>query len=180
MSTSLAWDERYQNGGFEFGEAPNLYLQSQAHRLRPGMRAEVREWGGPPLKARVSRVEPRAVVKVSALGVEESRAQVVLALEQAPPPGLGDGFQVRVVVERWRGEALRVPAGAWVRRGGGWGAWRVVEGRARWTDLQRGHAGANRVEALSGADDGEAVVLYPDERMEEGRRLETRVVSVPP
>ena len=39
MSTSLAWDERYQNGGFEFGEAPNLYLQSQAHRLRPGMRA---------------------------------------------------------------------------------------------------------------------------------------------
>jgi len=39
MSTSLAWDERYQNGGFEFGEAPNLYLQSQAHRLRPGLRA---------------------------------------------------------------------------------------------------------------------------------------------
>ncbi|MFM7777451.1 MAG: class I SAM-dependent methyltransferase [Alphaproteobacteria bacterium] len=39
MSTSLAWDERYQNGGFEFGEAPNLYLQSQAHRLHPGMRA---------------------------------------------------------------------------------------------------------------------------------------------
>ena len=39
MSTSLAWDDRYQNGGFEFGEAPNLYLQSQAHRLRPGMRA---------------------------------------------------------------------------------------------------------------------------------------------
>ena len=39
MSTSLAWDDRYQNGGFEFGEAPNLYLQSQAHRLRPGLRA---------------------------------------------------------------------------------------------------------------------------------------------
>jgi hypothetical protein len=36
MSTSLAWDERYQNGGFEFGEAPNLYLQSQAYRLRQG------------------------------------------------------------------------------------------------------------------------------------------------
>ena len=39
MSTSLAWDERYAGGGFQFGEAPNLFLLSQAHRLRPGMRA---------------------------------------------------------------------------------------------------------------------------------------------
>lgn len=38
MSTSLAWDERYAGGGFQFGETPNLYLLSQAHRLRPGMR----------------------------------------------------------------------------------------------------------------------------------------------
>jgi SAM-dependent methyltransferase len=39
MSTSLAWDERYAGGGFQFGEAPNLFLLSQAHRLKPGMRA---------------------------------------------------------------------------------------------------------------------------------------------
>lgn len=39
MSTSLAWDERYAGGGFQFGEAPNLYLLSQAHRLRRGLRA---------------------------------------------------------------------------------------------------------------------------------------------
>lgn len=39
MSTSLAWDERYAGGGFQFGEAPNLYLESLAPRLRPGMRA---------------------------------------------------------------------------------------------------------------------------------------------
>jgi SAM-dependent methyltransferase len=39
MSTSLAWNERYAGGDFQFGEAPNLFLLSQAHRLRPGMRA---------------------------------------------------------------------------------------------------------------------------------------------
>ncbi|BDG70342.1 class I SAM-dependent methyltransferase [Roseomonas fluvialis] len=39
MSTSLAWDERYAGGGFQFGEAPNLFLLSQAHRLKPGIRA---------------------------------------------------------------------------------------------------------------------------------------------
>jgi SAM-dependent methyltransferase len=39
MSTSLAWDERYAGGDFQFGEAPNLFLLSQAHRLKRGMRA---------------------------------------------------------------------------------------------------------------------------------------------
>lgn len=39
MSTSLAWDERYSGGDFQFGEAPNLFLLSQAHRLQRGMRA---------------------------------------------------------------------------------------------------------------------------------------------
>ena len=39
MSTSLAWDERYAGGDFQFGGAPNLFLLSQAHRLRRGMRA---------------------------------------------------------------------------------------------------------------------------------------------
>jgi len=39
MSTSLAWDERYGSGHFMFGEAPNLFLLGQAHRLRPGLRA---------------------------------------------------------------------------------------------------------------------------------------------
>ncbi len=39
MSTSLAWDERYAGGGFQFGEAPNLFLLSQAHRMRRGLRA---------------------------------------------------------------------------------------------------------------------------------------------
>jgi SAM-dependent methyltransferase len=39
MSTSLAWDERYQGGDFQFGQAPNRYLESLAPWLRPGMRA---------------------------------------------------------------------------------------------------------------------------------------------
>jgi SAM-dependent methyltransferase len=33
MSTSLAWDERYGSGEFQFGDAPNEYLRSVAWRL---------------------------------------------------------------------------------------------------------------------------------------------------
>ncbi len=39
MSSSLAWDERYAGGGFQFGAQPNLFLRGQAYRLRPGMHA---------------------------------------------------------------------------------------------------------------------------------------------
>lgn len=39
MSTSLAWDDRYGSGDFQFGEAPNRYLEELRPWLRPGMRA---------------------------------------------------------------------------------------------------------------------------------------------
>jgi SAM-dependent methyltransferase len=39
MSDAAAWDARYAGGGFEFGEAPNRYLESLAPRLRQRMRA---------------------------------------------------------------------------------------------------------------------------------------------
>ena len=39
MSTSLAWDDRYAGGGFQFGRAPNEYLRAQGWRLRPGSSA---------------------------------------------------------------------------------------------------------------------------------------------
>lgn len=41
MSTSLAWDERYGSGGFQFGEAPNAHLRAQSFRFRAGGRALV-------------------------------------------------------------------------------------------------------------------------------------------
>jgi SAM-dependent methyltransferase len=39
MSTSIAWDERYASGDFQFGEAPNRYLEELRPWLAPGMRA---------------------------------------------------------------------------------------------------------------------------------------------
>lgn len=39
MSTSLAWDERFASGDFQFGEAPNRYLEELRPWFRPGLRA---------------------------------------------------------------------------------------------------------------------------------------------
>ncbi len=35
------WNQRYSGEGFSFGTEPNAFLASQAHRLKPGMRALV-------------------------------------------------------------------------------------------------------------------------------------------
>ena len=68
-------------------------LSADAVRVREGAMAEVDDWGGPPLAARVVRVDPSAETKVSALGIEEQRVTAVLALEGDPSTWaeLGDG-----------------------------------------------------------------------------------------
>lgn len=39
MSDSAAWDARYEAAPGMFGQAPNLFLMEQLHRVAPGMRA---------------------------------------------------------------------------------------------------------------------------------------------
>ncbi|HRD45036.1 MAG TPA: HlyD family efflux transporter periplasmic adaptor subunit, partial [Caulobacter sp.] len=48
-------------------------LSTDAVAVRPGAAARIEGWGGPPLAARVRRVEPSGFTKISALGVEEQR-----------------------------------------------------------------------------------------------------------
>ena len=54
------------------------FLSQDAVRMKRGARAQIENWGGPPLPAVVDRVEPVARTKISALGVEEQRTNVIL------------------------------------------------------------------------------------------------------
>src|SRR5690606_2831018 len=99
-------------------------LTTDAVRIQPGAKAEVLRWGGQEaLAARVRRVEPKAFTKLSSLGVEEQRVNVILDLESPPEmwAALGDGFRVEVRIVVWEGEAvLKVPVGAVFRHGEQW------------------------------------------------------------
>ena len=148
-------------------------LTEDAVRLAPGATALVS--AGPradTLRGRVLRVEPAAFTKVSPLGVEEQRVNVVVAFD-GPPPVLGDRFRVDASLVAWEAaDALRVPVGALFRTGGGgWGVFVVEEGRARLRALELGERGRREAEARSGLDEGEAVILYPGEAVEEGARV---------
>jgi HlyD family secretion protein len=147
-------------------------LSTDAVRIPAGARMLVEDWGGDgALEARVRRVEPSGFTKVSALGVEEQRVNVIADLAE-PNPSLGDGyrFEARIVV--WEGpDVLQVPASALFRHAGAWSVFVVDGSRARRRDVSVGQRGGFAAEIQEGLTPGERVVLYPSDRLADGVRI---------
>lgn len=172
----------------ELGDLASLeivadFLSQDAVRVRPGMRARIVGWGGEgdageelALQARVRVVGPSGVTKVSALGVEEQRVDVVLDPVEEGWGALGDGYRVEVRVEVWSGDGLLlVPAGALYRSGEAWGAFVVGEGEVVGETVVRvGRRTGLMAEVLEGLEEGERVVMYPSVMVEEGVEVEGR------
>jgi HlyD family secretion protein len=146
-------------------------LTPDAVRIRPGMPARLTGWGGDTLAATVRRVEPSAFTRISALGVEEQRVNVILDLENRPHT-LGDGYRVDARVIVWAADSvLTVPAAALFRGQTGWRAFVIEEGRARMRDVEIGERGEARTQVTSGLEAGEQVVLFPPDDLMEGARV---------
>lgn len=152
-------------------------LSADATRVEPGAEATLTGWGGEgTLTALVRRVDPAGFTRISALGIEEQRVAVILApLEAGAWQGLGDGFRVeaRILVERVE-DALQVPAGALFRRGDGWSVFRAEGRRLREVPVQVGRRTPTEAEILAGLEPGDPVVVYPSDRVADGRRFTPR------
>lgn len=147
-------------------------LSSQAVRVAPGMPALLLGWGGGhPLRARVRLVEPYAFTKVSALGVEEKRTNVVLDFVD-PPGALGDGYRVIARIIIWSApHVLQAPLSAIFRCGSDWCVFALDRGRARIRHVRIGHRNDEAVEVLSGLKDGENVIKHPPNELSDGTRV---------
>lgn len=154
------------------------FLSADAVRIEAGQRAIIEEWGGDgPLAARVRRVEPYGFTKVSALGIEEQRVNVVLDFTDPRErwQRLGHGFQVEVRVVLWQDEAaLKVPLTALFRNGGGWAVFVVEGGRARLRPVIVGQRTDLEAQIISGLEEGETVIRYPNDNVEPGTRIAAR------
>jgi HlyD family secretion protein len=133
--------------------------------------------GVAPLPGRVRRIEPAAFTKVSALGIEEQRVNVVLDFTEPLDrvTTLGDGFRVEAhIVTRRVEDGLKVPVGALFRDGAGWAVFSVVGGRAARRTVRV--VMRNGVEALldGGVAEGDRVVVYPPDALVDGARLDVR------
>lgn len=147
-------------------------LSTDAVRLDVGDRAIVERWGGPaPLEARISKIEPSAYTKVSALGIEEQRVDVVLDLVTPVEdrPSLGHGYSVYLRIVEWEEDSvLQVPLSALFRRGDDWAVFVSEEDTARLRIVNVGHKNDMTVEILNGLSEGEQVVVHPSDRVEDG------------
>jgi HlyD family secretion protein len=153
-------------------------LSSAAVKIKPGAEALIDNWGGgETLSAKVTTIEPTGFTKVSALGVEEQRVNVILELNDPPEKwqALGHEFRVFARIRQWYNpDVLRVPLSALFRHGEQWSTFRMVDGVSQLKRVEIGQRNSQFAEVLSGLDAGDEVVLYPSDRVEDGARVTRR------
>jgi HlyD family secretion protein len=153
-------------------------LTAEAAAIRPGAAAELDHGGGASVLAgRVRLVEPAAFTKVSALGVEEQRVNVLIDFA-APPTAwgnLGDGHRVdtRITVET-ADDAVLVPVSALFRHGDGWAVFAVPDRRARLRPVTTGARNGMVAVVLGGLEPGTRVIAYPADAVADGVSVKTR------
>ncbi|MFN9543663.1 MAG: efflux RND transporter periplasmic adaptor subunit [Alphaproteobacteria bacterium] len=167
----------------EVGDPANLEIvvdlvSSEAVQVADGDEVIISQWGGQgDLQGRVRRVEPFGQQKVSALGIEERRVNVVIDIVSPRNEWarLGHGFQVEASIVRWRGEnVLQVPVGALFRQGKDWAVYRVDGNRARLTTVVTGHLNDAVAEITQGLEPGARVILHPGESVSDGGKVTAR------
>jgi len=153
-------------------------LSTDAVRVQRGARTIIEQWGGERhLEARVRRIEPSGFTKISALGVEEQRVNVVLDFVDpaAAWAALGDAYRVEVRIVIWEAAAVqKVPTSALFRQGEKWAAYTVAEGRARRVIVELGHQTGQEAEVVSGLSEGAPVILHPVDTLADGARVKEK------
>ena len=151
-------------------------LSSDAVRVTPGAEVYIEDWGGErPLSGRVRLVEPFGFTKISALGVEEQRVNVVIDLAEPRDAWvrLGHGYRatVRIVVTS-APDVLKVPISALVRQGQGWGVFTIdARDRARLTAVVLGPMNDREAEVRRGLSSGQRVIVHPGGAVADGIRV---------
>ena len=150
-------------------------LSTDAVKVQPGAAVLVENWGGDiPLRARVRTVEPFGFTKVSALGIEEQRVNVIADFIE-PPANLGDGYRVDVRIVIWQTtDVLKIPASALFRLGDAWNVFVVEDDVARSRRVEVGHRNALEAEIKTGLREGETIVLHPSNDITDGVIVERR------
>ncbi|TWT70253.1 efflux RND transporter periplasmic adaptor subunit [Crateriforma conspicua] len=147
-------------------------LSRDAVRISAGDHVIMNQWGGAdPLHGVVRLIEPSGFTKVSALGVEEQRVNVIVdfADPSGNPAMLGDNFRVDCQIVTWStDETLVVPTSALYRDGPQWMLFRVEGGRAVAAAVQIGKNNGMKAEIISGANPGDQVIVYPSDEVSDG------------
>ncbi len=153
-------------------------LSTDAVRIPANAPVLIEQWGGSdPLAAHVRRIEPSGFMKVSALGVEEQRVNVIIDLtdDSGGARQLGDGYRVEVRVVVWQeADVVKVPVGSLFRSGNEWSVFVIEEGRTRRQTVQLGQRNDTEGQIVGGLQPEQTVVLHPPDTLMDGMRVTVR------
>ncbi len=166
----------------EIGDPQDLELEvdvlsTDAVKILPGAKMRIQHWGGDQeLEGRVRLVEPGAFTKVSALGVEEQRVNVIGDLVSPAPQQFGDRFRFEARIVTWHSESvLQVPMSALFRKDTEWAVF-VIDSTliARRKIIQIGHRNSDAAEVLSGLAENDRVIIFPSDQVVDGVQLKLK------
>ena len=146
-------------------------LSTDAVKIHPGQNVLIEQWGeARALRGRVRRVEPSGFTKISALGVEEQRVNVVIDFEDVHDAweALGDAYRVEVRVVIWEGNVLKTPTSSLFRHGQDWAVYTVRDGTATLRPVEVGQRNSLEAEVLTGLERGEQVIVHPSDAIHDG------------
>lgn len=151
-------------------------LSMDAVQIDPGDPVLIEQWGGETtLRGVVRQVEPFGFTKISALGVEEQRVNVIVDFEdpRAAWEALGDGYRVEIRVVVWETDnSLKVPSSSLFRNGDDWAVYVIDElSLARLREVRIGRRNALEAEVLAGLEQGDQVIAYPGDSIEDGMEV---------
>ena len=152
-------------------------LTADAARILEGAKVVIDNWGGKALQGVVRRIEPFGYTKISVLGIEEQRVDVVIGFADPAnlPPALGHGFRVEAAIEAWRGSnVLTAPMSALFRAQGGWATYLFADGKAQLVEIKVGQTNGREAEVLAGLEDGAQLILHPSDRISDGAAVVER------
>lgn len=154
-------------------------LSTDAVRIRAGYRVLIEQWGGDrTLVGKVRRVEPFGFTKISALGVEEQRVNVIVDFEDVREAweALGDGYRVEIRVVVWEeSDVLKVPSSSLFRNGEDWAVYLVGDlGIVAVRNVEIGQRNAREAQVLSGLQAGDRLIAYPGDEIAEGVEVVAR------
>jgi len=153
------------------------YLSMDAVRIEAGQRVLIENWGGnEALEGRVRLVEPFGFLKISALGIEEQRVNVIIDfVSDSGWERLGHGYQVESRVVLWEADdVLTVPLTALFRDADGWALFVEEDGRASLRHVEIGQRNGVIAEIRNGLEAGSRVVAHPSDRVTNGVRIASR------
>ena len=147
-------------------------LSSDAVKVKPGAVMLIDPGAGDQVfRGRVRVIEPSGFTKVSALGVEEQRVNIVGDFVGSSKP-LGDGYRVETRIITWEGKnVLKVPMNALFRCDRFWCVFVVKENKAQRRQIDLGYRSDLEAEVRKGLTTGEVVILHPTEQIEEGKQV---------